>query len=129
MLINMLTKKKIQYFKEKLEKEKEHLEKDMERVGKRNPKVPGDWELMPATDLNVDTADKSELADVFEELETIAAFEDKIEERLIAVNQAIERIKRGNYGICLVGKEQIEEKRLEINPAAKYCIKHAQNRT
>jgi len=129
MLTNMLTKKKIQYFKEKLEKEKEHLERDLERVGKRNPKVHGDWELMPPTDLNIDVADKSELADAFEELETTAAFEDKIEEKLIAVNQAMERIKKGNYGICPVGKEQIEEKRLEINPAAKYCIKHAQGRS
>jgi len=124
----MFSKKKIEYFREKLEKEKEHLEKDLERIGRRNPNVPGDWELAPSLDLNIDTADKSELADTFEDLETSAAIEDKIEERLTLVKQALERIKKGNYGICLVCKKPIEEKRLEINPAAKYCIKDAKGR-
>jgi len=119
----MLSKEKIEYFKEKLEKEKAHLEKDMKRVGKENPNAPGDWEVSPV-DLNVEISDPNELADTFEELETRAALEDKLEERLMAVNQALARIKRGTYGYCQICKEEIEEKRLKINPVAKTCIKH-----
>jgi len=124
----MFSKEKIEYFKEKLEREKVHLEKDMERVGRRNLNVPGDWELAPV-DLNVEISDPNELADTFEELETRAALEEKLEERLMAVNQALSRIKRGTYGYCQVCKEEIEEKRLKVSPIAKTCIKHAKNNT
>lgn len=121
----MISKEKIECFKEKLEKEKIRLEKDLDRVGKRNPNVPGDWEVS-ALDLNVETSDPNELADTFEELQTRAAIEDKLEERLTFVNQALARIKKGTYGICSVCKKEIEEKRLKINSIAKTCIKHAQ---
>lgn len=120
----MLPKKKIQYFKDKLEKERERLEKDLARVAKKSSNVPGDWEVT-LDDLNIETSDKNELADVFEELEARAALEDKLEERLILVNQALGRIKRETYGICQTCKEPIEEKRLEVNLVAKNCIKHA----
>lgn len=120
----MFSKEKIEYFREKLEERKKHLEKDMERVGRKNPNAPGDWEVAPV-DLNTETSDPNELADVFEEMETRSAIEDKIEERLMAVNQALARIKRGTYGHCQVCKEPIEEKRLKISPTAKTCIKHA----
>jgi len=120
----MLSKQKLDYFKETLEKEKAQMEKDLGRVGEKNPNVPGDWE-MKASDLNVETADPNDLADTFEELTTRAAIEDKLEERLTLINQALSRIKKGTYGICVVCKEEIEEKRLKVNPIAKTCIKHA----
>lgn len=120
----MLSKEKIEYFKKKLEAEKLRLEKDLEKVARRNPGVPGDWEMVPE-DLNIETADKSELSDVFEELGTRAAIEDKFEERLTFVNQALERAKKGIYGVCLICNKPIQEKRLEANPAARHCIKHA----
>lgn len=118
----VFSKEKIEYFKEKLEKEKAHLEKDLERVGKRNPGVPGDWELSPV-DLNIETSDPNELADTFEELETRATLEDKLEERLIFVNQALNRIKKGIYGICGKCGKPIDLKRLEIRPESKFCVK------
>lgn len=100
------------------------LEKDLEKVARRNPNVPGDWEMVP-DDLNIETADKSELSDVSEELGTRAAIEDKFEEQLAFVNQALGRAKKGTYGICLICNKPIQEKRLEANPAARHCIKHA----
>ncbi len=120
----MFSKEKIEYFRKILEEEREHLEKDMGRVGRKNPNMPGDWELSPL-DLNVEISDPNELADTFEELETRAALEDKLEERLTLVNQALNRIKKGTFGYCQVCKEEIEEKRLKVNPVAKTCIKHA----
>lgn len=120
----MLSKKKIEYFKEKLEKERERLEKSLEYVGKKSSNVPGDWETSLG-DLNIETSDKNELADVFEEMETRAAIEDKLEEGLTLVNQALGRIKKGTYGICQTCKKPVEEKRLEVNIVAKNCIKHA----
>lgn len=120
----MLSKQKIEYFKEKLEKRKKSLEEALSHVGQKNPKIAGDWELTMA-DMNVMTADKNELADAFEQLENRAAIEDKLEGQLTLLEEALERMKKGKYGICETGGEQIEEERLEANPAAKNCIKHA----
>ena len=37
---------------------------------------------------------------------------------------ALERIEKGTYGICEVGNEEIEEDRLNANPAARTCKAH-----
>ncbi len=119
-----LSKEKLRYFQERLEKEKNDLIEDLEKVGKRNPDAPGDWEVK-AEDLNVETADKNELADSFEELQGRVAMEGRLEDRLLFAEQAIERIKDGTYGFCQICKKSIEEKRLEAYPAARHCIEHA----
>jgi len=36
---------------------------------------------------------------------------------------ALERMDQGTYGICENCQEEIDIKRLEINPSAKTCIK------
>src|SRR3989338_2305650 len=104
-----LTKEKIKHFQEKLEEEKKQLESELSRVGKKNPEVAGDWEAVPE-DLNVETSDTGELAGAFEEMENRSA------------------VKKETYGVCSSqeGKPHpIEYKRLEANPAATECIKHA----
>lgn len=120
-----LSKEKINYFKEKLETEMEELEKELKNIGRKNPDVKGDWEVTTG-ELNINLADSSELADTFEELENRSAIEDSLEEKLGFVNKALANIKKGNYGICSVCKESIAIKRLEVNPAANECVKHAE---
>lgn len=122
-----LLKEKIKYFQVKLEEEKKELESELSRVGKKNPDVPGDWEAVPE-DLNLETADTGELSGAFEETENRIAIENTLEERFALVNKALENIKSGSYGFCSnkEGKSHpIEIKRLEANPAATECIKHA----
>ncbi len=120
---NALSKEKIEFFKKQLEEERDHLKEDIARVASKNPNVPGDWEpRFPV--MNIDTADQSEIADSYEEFETLTAIEEKREERLMMVNRALESIKRGTYGICKKCGESIDEKRLMANPLAGYCIKH-----
>jgi DnaK suppressor protein len=41
---------------------------------------------------------------------------------LILVNEAIERLDAGDYGICHACEEPISEKRLKVLPWAKYCV-------
>src|SRR3989338_8764062 len=113
-----LTKEKIKHFQEKLEEEKKQLESELSRVGKKNPEVAGDWEAVPE-DLNGETSDTGELA---------AAVENTLEERFILVSRALDAVKKETYGVCSSqeGKPHpIEYKRLEANPAATECIKHA----
>lgn len=41
--------------------------------------------------------------------------------KLRLVEQALQRIDTGTYGICIECEEEIEEKRLEYVPFARYC--------
>lgn len=38
------------------------------------------------------------------------------------IDNALDKIKNGTYGICEDCEEKIHEKRLEANPVARYCI-------
>ena len=40
------------------------------------------------------------------------------------VDEALEKIEKGTYGICETGGEKIEEDRLEANPSARTCKAH-----
>jgi len=41
---------------------------------------------------------------------------------LAEIEEALKRIEEGNYGICKMCDEPIQEERLKIKPYAKYCI-------
>jgi len=44
-------------------------------------------------------------------------------ERLRMVNEALDRLEAGDYGICLNCEQPIAKKRLDAVPWARYCIK------
>lgn len=123
----MISKDKIEYFKKKLEEKKAKLEKEMGAVAHQNINAPGDWEPN-VPDMNVLPADPNELADTFEELENTAAVEESFEEDVDLIVEALAKIKKGKYGICEICGKDIEEKRLEASPTAKFCIEHTRNR-
>jgi len=112
-----------QYYKQKLEGEKKRLEKELMSVGRINPDNPKDWQPTPA-EMDIMNADKNEKADAMEEFETRTAVEVELENRLNNIKSAIERIDSGTYGTCGVCGKEIEEDRLEANPAAKTCKEH-----
>lgn len=45
-------------------------------------------------------------------------------ERLNEINDALERIKIGTYGVCEGSGKPIPKKRLEVFPAARYCVEY-----
>ena len=113
-------------FKELLLTEKVKLEKDLSDIAtkSKDPKKPGEWEVK-APDMNPMISDQSELADMFEELETQAGLELQLEERYKSVLASLARIEDGTYGVCTEDGQKIEEKRLEANPLATTCIEHS----
>lgn len=119
-----MSKLDIEKYKERLLKEQQQLEEDLSLVGRINPSDPEDWEAV-ADDLNVLPSDVNELADVIEEFEENTAILKQLEIRLEDVKRSLEKIEDGTYGICEVGDEAINPKRLEVNPAARTCIEHA----
>lgn len=114
---------KISYFKGKLEEEVALLESELKSVGRVNPDNPADWQATPAK-LDTLNADENEVADTIEEFEGNTAVLKQLEIRYNEVKEALERINNGNFGVCKIGGELIEEDRLEANPAATTCKKH-----
>lgn len=56
------------------------------------------------------------------EIENILGLMDSERKLLEQINEALQRIEDGRYGICEGGGELIPRKRLEAVPWAKYCV-------
>lgn len=114
----------LDYYQKLLEDEKQKLEGELGDIAHHNPNNPRDWEASyPKESVNSPAPD--EKADQDEEFANISGQELTLEERLLDVNDALERIKHGGFGICAVGKEEIDADRLKANPAARTCMKHS----
>lgn len=114
----------INKFEKKLKDELKVVETELKTVARKNPSNPKDWEAVP-DDTEKDSPDVNEAADVIEEFGNNAGIADQLEIRLNKIKSALARIKDGTYGMCGVCGEEIPEARLEANPAANTCIKHA----
>jgi RNA polymerase-binding transcription factor DksA len=110
-------------YKHLLEVEKEKLLKELATIGQRNPSNKNDWEAK-STDLDSDSADENETADVMESLDENRAILEQLEIQLIQVESALGKIEGGTYGKCNVCGKEIPEPRLEANPAALTCMEH-----
>lgn len=119
----MLPADKIAHFKTKLEAEKTLLEEELGRLGTRNPANPNDW--LPSKPAGEEFgADKNDNADIIEMEQENNASLNELEGRLNTVLRALEKIEAGTYGVCEVSGMDIEEDRLEANPAARTCKAH-----
>ena len=110
-------------YKTRLEGEKKLLEEELSSIGRKNPSNPADWEPVQG-ETNVDPSDRNEVADAIEQYEEHSAILKELETRYNNVLVALKKIEGGTYGICEVGNEEIEQDRLEANPAAKTCKTH-----
>ncbi|MDB5244481.1 MAG: TraR/DksA family transcriptional regulator [Parcubacteria group bacterium] len=113
---------KTEHFRKKLEEQKAKLEAEMGSVGRRSLSVPNDWEVMP-TEVGTES-DLADQADVVMNRESNAAILSDLEARYDAILAALARIEKKTYGICEVCRKQIEDARLDADPAATTCIEH-----
>jgi DnaK suppressor protein len=109
--------------KTKLEKEKLALEKELSEVAQKNPNIASDWEAKPADDEKL-PADENVLADNINDYESNNAVVNKLEPRLNDIKTALEKINKGTYGKCEICDKNIDDERLEANPAARTCREH-----
>lgn len=112
----------IQHFKTLLENEKKILERDLEEIGRKVDPSGVVWDS--ATREGEDTADRDDVASSIESFDNNESTILVLETQLHEVNHALEKIEKGNYGICEVSGEQIEQDRLEANPSARTSKKH-----
>jgi len=111
-------------FRELLEKERDGLREKLASVARQNPNNPSDWVGEAERDLDAQDADPNDAADRFESLEEHRIIAEELETRFNEVNAALERIRDGTYGVCVVSGEHIEIDRLEANPSATTCKAH-----
>ena len=72
-------------------------------------------------------ADGLDVAHSLEEVEMDAGLIERCEDRLRAMDDAFNRLKRGRYGICEKCQREIPIERLKAMPFAAYCI-HCQKK-
>ncbi len=115
-----MNKKLLQEFKERLEQEKTSIEGELKTFAKKNPKIEGDWNtLFP----KLDGGALEEAADEVEEYSTLLPLEFNLELKLRNIDSALEKIKKGKYGICEKCNKSIPLERLKIYPSATTCNK------
>lgn len=115
-----MDKKTINTLKNILEAEKIKLEADLSLFTKKGE---GDVRIVKNPDLGEKGADFSEEADQCEEFDRLIAMEHVLGTDLDSINLALLKMENGKYGICESCGEEINIKRLEINPQARACVK------
>lgn len=109
-----------QAYKTKLEEEKILVEEQLGELGKMDKK--GDWEATSESEISgQEVQDEADMAERSEDYEERTIKLNSLEHRLSNINESLEKIEAGNYGICEECGGEIEEDRLEVNPAALTC--------
>jgi len=111
------------HFKRKLEAEQTELEHQLSQVAIVDPNNPSNWVPKPA-ERDSSEADENLVADSIEDYEENTAITNSLEARLKDVRSGLDKLKHGVFGKCQICQKDIEEDRLEANPAARTCKEH-----
>ena len=126
----MLEQKTLEELKLALEKERDLLVKELETIATPDPNVKNDWDIKHSEwgENQITSQEELESGESVNEIDEDMknkALSDSLELRLRDVNDALERMGEGIYGICEFCKKEIPIERLKANPAAKTDIEHA----
>ena len=106
-----MDKKQLKYFKEKLIGKKNILLDEASKVVNNGLKVQKE-----------DMADTLDRSSIETDHNFLLRLKDRERKLLKKINQAIQRIDNGSFGICLACGDDIDEKRLSARPMTTLCI-------
>ncbi len=106
-----MDKEKLMFFKELLLQQKKEL---LEQARKTVSSLSQEGEEVPA-----DPADRATLE---ADRNFLLRIRDRERKLLAKIDEALEKIENGTYGICELCGNEIEEERLRARPVASYCI-------
>ncbi len=110
--------------KESLEKEKKALEAQLKTFANKDSRPKGDWDSrFPKFDGEFGGSTLETAADEVEEYTSRLPVEFSLETRLRDIDLALEKIEKGKYGRCEKCGKKIDQKRLDVHPAARFCMK------
>jgi len=106
-----MDKKRLEYYRKKLQIKREELLKNIARTEQEGREAD--------EDPTVDLADKAANSYTKEFL-----FGQTNHDRFILnlVEESLQRMKGGNYGLCVHCQQEVQQKRLEAVPWARHCI-------
>ena len=107
-------------YQTKLEELLENVTHELRSIATED--VNGDWIAVPEGD--AETADPNNLADHTEDWNERRATIAHLETRYRNIKHALKKIEMGEYGKCEICGDEIEEDRLEANPAARTSKAH-----
>jgi RNA polymerase-binding transcription factor DksA len=113
---------KIKQYKKRLDEELKFVDGELRTLGVRDTRT-GEWDATPG-DIDESATEQDELADRIEQQEENADEIAALQKQLQNIKRALEKIDNGNYGVCEIGGEQIEDDRLGSNPSARTCKAH-----
>jgi RNA polymerase-binding transcription factor DksA len=114
----MFSKDQLDFYKKQLESEKEKIQQGLSGFGVAKENDPNNYDsYIPEMGLS----EEENVQEVAEYINRVAS-EELLEDRLKEIQQALHKIKVGTFGVCEECKKEIEAKKLEINPAADFCI-------
>lgn len=121
-----MDKKTINQLKKVLEQKKKRIEKELSSIAKKDPKLKDDYDVrFPHFGL---TQSPDEEALEVSTYESRLPIEYALELRLQDISLALDKIKRGKFGLCEKCKKSIEGKRLKAIPEVRICLKCAQKK-
>lgn len=119
-----MRKEFLKKIKEKLEKERASVEKLLKEFAKKDKELKGDWDTVYPSFNGASGGGALEIeADELQEYESKLDVEYLLELKLKDINSALQKIKKGQYGICERCGKKISQKRLEVFPGARFCLK------
>lgn len=110
---------KTEEYKEKLSSELTLITEELRMIAHLN-ETTGDWEAVP--EAPAETSDDNVTADAAEDSAERQAMVSDLETRYRNISLAIKKFETGSYGVCELCQKEIEEARLDANPAARTCI-------
>jgi RNA polymerase-binding transcription factor DksA len=105
---------------EKLLAEKKEIENQLSNFANKNPLIEGDYQTRFNKSDQSDTLD--EKARNITDYEEERAVEQNLEVRLKEINETLEKLEKGTYGICDKCSSPIDPKRLVVIPVARFCV-------
>jgi len=102
----------IEYFKQMLESRREQIVKNIAGSSKELDELHQNHDVMDEGDFASVSTDNM----INEEI--LSSQQRELEE----IDEALEKIKKGAFGICEMCEEPIGMQRLKVKPFAKYCI-------
>src|SRR3989344_4618496 len=118
----------IQQLKKTLLEEKAKIEAELSRTAKKNPAIKGDWTTLPR-DVSEPSDTLDERAQGVTNLEERRAIEQNLELRLKEIDDTLQQLDAGTYGVCTNCSNPIDKKRLVALPAVKLCMDCASKST
>jgi RNA polymerase-binding protein DksA len=107
-----MTKRKENRFQKMLEREREHLTSEISRLSEQD---------VVSDNLGYSNHMADDATEAFEQASGMAV-RQHLEDLLLQIGDALDRMKRGTFGVCPSCGQMIGAERLEVLPYARLCV-------